>query len=303
MIVDVPSYNDLNQTATGWLNLSWDIAVNSVHAFNDLNAYLSELTEFEPAVIDQHKDNFWKERLYNLNNAVSLLHTSVEMFLKSRIAEVSPYLLIAGEAGSWPSTDSSGACSFHDFRTMDATHLCRAVNIVCSLPLPKDFPQFFERIRKHRNRIAHLNAGNFPVTAKGLLIDILTAYHFLFPNNKWTEFRREYLSSTENYSEIDFYSDDPSHSNFCYEMRAVIDILEPRFVKAFFHYNKKKRGMRCPECLNSRMKHDDTEWGFAQTTSDGTAIKCIACDTTFSISEYSQGLKKFDRPPTNGDDF
>jgi hypothetical protein len=80
-----------------------------------------------------------------LNNAISLLQQSLEIFLKAKIAEVSPFLLIAGDPQSWPSPNKLGQVEFSDFRTLDAAHLCRSARIV-STGLTDQFVQFYTRL-------------------------------------------------------------------------------------------------------------------------------------------------------------
>jgi hypothetical protein len=77
---------------------------------------------------DDDKTDYWRARTYRLNNAISLLQQSLEIFLKARIAEVSPFLLISGEPDRWPKRNSAGDVDFSDFRTLDAVQLCKAVN-------------------------------------------------------------------------------------------------------------------------------------------------------------------------------
>jgi hypothetical protein len=125
MISDVPSHAELDETATAWMNLSWEVTVRSLQQFDNIEDHLADLTEFSSSAIDTYKNDFWQRQRYQLNNSVALLQQSVELFLKARIAEVSPFLLIAGQPQSWPTVGSNGNRSFHDFRTLDATQLIK----------------------------------------------------------------------------------------------------------------------------------------------------------------------------------
>jgi len=130
-----------------------------------------------------------------LNNAVSLLQQSIELFLKARIAKVSPFLLIVSDPQSWPKANGSGNIDFSDFRTIDAVHLMKAATAVSPVRLPSDFPAFFERVRKARNKIVHLHAGQWRVEVKAVLIDMLAGYEMLHPVLGWVDFRNSILQA------------------------------------------------------------------------------------------------------------
>ena len=87
------------------------------------------------------------------------------------------------------------------------------------------------------------------------------------------------------------YDEDFTHSNFVRELVATINVLEPRFIREFFQYDPRKKGMCCPECLIRRAKGDDFEPTFAQRQKDGT-IRCIACATTYTANDYAAKMKE-----------
>lgn len=120
-----------------------------------------------------------------------------------------------------------------------------------------------------------------------MLIEILTAYRFLFPTGNWNSFRREYINSLGKYSEISTYEENDTHDTFCFELAAAIELLEPRFVKKFFDFDKKKRGLICPECISRHSKWCGEQWAFAQRRKEGK-IFCIACDTEYTNEEYEE---------------
>jgi DNA-binding ferritin-like protein (Dps family) len=117
MIVGVPDANELRETAIGWLNLAWEVAINEVREFQEVDEYFDALArEYEEEPRQEEINKFWDTSRYNLNNAISLLQQSLEIALKARIAEVSPYLLIAGDPQSWPTVNSSNnEADFADF--------------------------------------------------------------------------------------------------------------------------------------------------------------------------------------------
>ena len=148
--------------------------------------------------------------------------------MKARIAEVSPFLLIAGDPRSWPKPkDGSNDIDFSSFRTIDAVQLCAAVNAVSAVPLSKEFVEFYDRLRQARNKIAHLNASAIVIEVRYLLVDILTAQRHLFPSLRWTAFRLEYLRSTEQHysSKHPVIGDDYTGDAMTSEAKAALQTL------------------------------------------------------------------------------
>jgi hypothetical protein len=292
MIVGVPNHHDLNETATGWLNLAWDIVTHEAETFQEIEFLFRELEEQHGKTkAEQVVAEHWGAKRLKLNNAISLLQQSLEIFLKAKIAEVSPFLLIAGDPQSWPSPNKLGQVEFSDFRTLDAAHLCRSARIV-STGLTDQFVQFYTRLRKERNKIAHLNASSIKAEVSAILVDILTAHKHLFPTELWVDFRKRYLVSTGEYTDKEalFTGDDYTHDKVCREVSAALSELEPRHAKQFFEYDTRKKGLSCPKCLE--LRSGDDEWRFAQKQQDGS-IKCIACLTSYNQSDYKRAIVEF----------
>jgi hypothetical protein len=290
MIIDVPSHDELRETAIGWLNLAWEVTIETLVSFKETVSYLEEDLDEEPPV--RARDVYWHDKRYKLNNAVALLQQSIELLLKARIAEISPYLLIAGDPHTWPKIDDNGEVSFLEFRTIDASQLIRVAGIATASQLPSDFKAFFERVRIQRNKIAHLNAGNMRIEAHKILVDILTAYKFFYPDDNWVEFRKKYMVSTGEYSVVFAYQDDVTHSNFLYELDAALSSLENRYTKAFFGFDKRKKARFCPNCKSLQADWDDRDPDFVQDRTDGN-LGCAACGMTFTPEEYSASLAEW----------
>jgi hypothetical protein len=151
MIVGVPDFDELHNTAIGWLNLAWGIAIRD----------LSDSQEFEEFAQTAESDGQQqveatatpKSWSYELNNAISLLQQSLEIELKARIAKVSPFLLIAGDPQSWPKAGKSRQVDFSDFRTLDSVHLCKICDVVSEHPLPPQLSRSTARCARHGTRL------------------------------------------------------------------------------------------------------------------------------------------------------
>lgn len=291
MIVGVPDHHVLKDTAIGWMNLAWDAAIAEAKSFQEAE-FLYEGIEQEhgaevaKTAIVKH----WRAKQLLLNNAFSLLQQSLEIALKARIAEVSPFLLIAGDARSWPKAkDGSNVIDFSSFRTIDAVQLCGAVNTVSDALLSNEFIQFYDRLRQSRNKIVHLNASAVIIEVKSLLVDVLTAQKHLFPDVRWTTFRYDYIRSTEQYHDKDnlFTGDDYTRDVMTSEVNTVLQALDSDHLKEFFFFDDAKEAYRCPHCLEGRNTDDESE--FVQLAGRDR-MQCVACLSSYSVAEYKQAI-------------
>jgi hypothetical protein len=230
MIVGVPDYDELHDTAVGWLNLAWEITIHEVSEFQDAATLFDDMAQVhgvEHAKAEAVK--YWNTARYKLNNAISLLQQSLEIELKARIAKVSPYLLIVGDPQSWPKM-RSGQVDFTEFRTLDSLHLCRVCDLVSHGPLPSKFVQLYGEVRKARNKIAHLNAGTIKAEASGILQTILTAHGHLYDKGSWIEFRRMYMLTEQSNAPNFDYEEDFTNDRLNYEFEALCAEIEPRYL-------------------------------------------------------------------------
>src|SRR6266850_100034 len=238
MIVGVPDHQALRDTAIGWMNLAWDTAIEEAQGFQDVEDLYDDIEQEHGADVAQTAiAKHWRAKQLTLNNAFSLLQQSLEIALKAKIAEVSPFLLIAGDPRTWPKPkDGSNCIDFSNFRTIDAVQLCGAANAVSAAPLSKDFTEFYDRLRQSRNKIAHLNASAIIIEVKSLLLDILAAQKHLFPDVRWTTFRNEYLRSTEQYHDKDnlISGDDYTPDVMTSEVKTALQALDSDHLKEFF---------------------------------------------------------------------
>jgi hypothetical protein len=292
MIVGVPDHDVLKDTAIGWMNLAWDIAIDEARNFQDAEFIYKDIAnehgeDVAMTAIAKH----WNAKRLLLNNAVSLLQQSLEIALKAKIAEVSPFLLIAGDPRTWPKAkDASNTIDFSNFRTIDAVQLCSAVNTVSARPLSTEFVEFYDRLRQSRNKIAHLNTSAISIEVKALMVDILTAQKHLFPDVRWTTFRYDYLRSTEQFDDKDslFTGDDYTPDVMIGEVNTALQALDPDLLEEFFGFDESKPAHRCPHCLHGRNQSDD-ECEFVQMTEAGR-FKCIVCTSDYAVADYKQAI-------------
>ena len=108
MVIETPTAQDFAQASLVTLNLAWDIAV-------ELSARFRAAIEYDLHDAVEVSDEYWSLAQRRLRHAVILVHQSLELAMKSRIASVSPYLLIANDVNSLPKPRPDGI-PFSEFR-------------------------------------------------------------------------------------------------------------------------------------------------------------------------------------------
>lgn len=188
MITGVPSFAELSETAANWMNLAWSLTIECLSDVEQWRRFQKDGGLDSDALLRQEAKQIRAQR-YRITNGFSLHQQSLELFLKARIAEVSPFLLISGDQRTWPKPKPNENLDFTELRTIDATELCKVVNTVSAAPVSSDFVKLFDDLRKQRNKIIHLGTGNVVFQSTAILANILTTHKELFPNELWQQFR------------------------------------------------------------------------------------------------------------------
>ena len=98
MIIEVPTSSDFMTASLNSLNLAWSIIIQ-LH-FELKNAKVSDWDSDGDVT-----DEYWQKSQAPLGNALILVQQGFELSLKSRIAAVSPYLLLSKDLRDWPASD------------------------------------------------------------------------------------------------------------------------------------------------------------------------------------------------------
>jgi len=122
--------------------------------------------------------------------ASSVAQQAVEFVLKSRIAAVSPFLLIAGNPREWPRNPGMANTAFAEFRMIDAQDLVRAHDAVAAHRLDPKFVRRYDELRKRRNTIVHTVDTRAALQVTDVVVDILQMYRLLFPDGNWIQVRQ-----------------------------------------------------------------------------------------------------------------
>jgi len=153
--------------------------------------------------------------------------------------------------------------------------------------LPPQFVQLYADIRKTRNKIAHLHAGNIKTEAGEILRKILTAHGHLYDKDTWMEFRRKYMFTEHKNSPYFEFNEDYTNDRLNLEFEALRWHLKPSILREFFGYDVKKRPLTCFTCMERRTRTCDRIWDFAQKQKAG-GVKCVVCSHQYADAEYKE---------------
>lgn len=275
MIIDIPDKTDFFQSGISMLNLAWD----SVAAlYVDLE--ISELEDWDDD--GEVKEEFWQAAQRPISVALALAQQGIELLIKGRIAEISPFLLLAGSPREWPSRCNERDTPFADFRTIEAHELVRAHDAVADTRLTNSFKTQFERLRRLRNLIFHGVDRSERPKAEDVFRIILEAVGCLHQPKSWIRTRRDYL---ENTPRSVAYSSDQVEPILISEALNVIRLLNPSEILQYFGFNKKQRAYICNNCaVNCR--DDGFELKIAllsPNTASSTKVYCFICDNHYPV--------------------
>lgn len=269
MISDIPSHDDFFNEGISLLSFAWDTVVN----------LLTDLSESEYYGIDISEvgDAFWLSSKQTLTTSLAIAQQGVEFILKGKIAEVSPFLLIAGNPKDWPKQGDGQPLSFSEFMTIDAQDLVKVHDTVATVKLENDFKIKYQELRKKRNTIIHTVNKNLTIHVTDVIVDILEVHKALFPGENWVCVRREFL---ENSPTSQLHSTDWVEQRVIWEFSIITDLLQPKHMYKFFGFNKKQRRYMCPNCyhVNVDAQLKPRTAVLNPNTPESTTLYCYVCD-------------------------
>ena len=237
MIIDIPTSEDFYISGKELLDFAWNIVVAELLSEID---YVGSSRD-----IDQNElDAYWRAAKRKLSTALSITQQGVEFILKGKIADVSVFILIAGDPSKWPSSSQENI-KFSQFRMLDAQDLIKVHNMVSKTSLPESFTKEFNQLRETRNSIIHSIDKNLNIRAMEVVNSILFMHKYLFPNETWGQVRKEFLLNDSS-SQIE--GTDHVINTVCTEIALIFKLLDPAKVKTYFGIDKKQRKYFCPEC-------------------------------------------------------
>lgn len=274
MITDIPSHDDFRRTGLGLLDIAWDNAAGLV--MDLANSEYSGPADPEMAAA------FWEASGQRLSVSLATAQQAVEFILKSRIAEISPYLLIGSLPRDWPRKCDQQDTQFADFRTIDAQDLLRVHDAVVSVRLGPDFLTKFEELRKARNAITHTVDNRVSPHVADVVRDILAVYRLLFPEGNWFAVRREYL---EHSPIAELYSGDFVDEQLVLEFECIDALLGDGELSVCLGRSDSLQFV-CPICARA-VDGETRSPRCAFASADKTAVECVLCGKVTSVMPAS----------------
>ena len=202
MIENIPNPGLLCNSGIEQLNFSWQIVIDTLK--------LLKSAQDQGELYDWQIDEFWRSSRRNLLSAYAQVFQGVELIIKGKIAEVSPYILIDNlvektKGCANPEKNPKGkkvSIDFSEFKTIQESELLNVYMGVSDCVLEQSFIERYEKMRKMRNKIMHLEIQGFETPdklkelANEIIENILCMFNTLMPNKKWMDCRATSISGS-----------------------------------------------------------------------------------------------------------
>ncbi|MCB0321802.1 MAG: hypothetical protein KDD60_12820 [Bdellovibrionales bacterium] len=247
MIQDIPTPEEFNEVGLNLIHASWEQVFDLFTEFDDIS-YTIEMQE-EPSVAEESA-RYWEAAKQSLTRSYAMVHQAVEFFLKGRISEVSPYLLIGGSPSGWPSRCDSEDKSFSDFRVINSEDLVKVANTVHRNKLSDDFRLWFHELRTNRNKIMHTVEKRLNFTPEDLIPVILEACEFFVGERAFCKSHMAYLERTPLYNVQAMREEGYPYllERMHRHVKAALDRLSPAQTQKYFGFDKRRASCCCPSC-------------------------------------------------------
>lgn len=274
MITNIPIADDYYTSGKELLNFAWDTTANLLIEFDQADYYGYDESEIS--------DAYWAAAKRTLITAVTIVQQAVELIIKGRIVDVSPYLLISDIPSRWPSPYEGGAIDFELFRTIDAQDLIRVHDTFANQAFDAHFVEKFHNLRAVRNIVMHSAGKKISVPVAEVIDSVLYMHNALFPGESWFKTRREFLRRAPS-SQLG--ADEFATNTTCWEASIVVKLLPPAKVESYLGI-KKQRLYFCPGCLDDANTDNGFDHKLAVLRPKGphsTKLYCPVCDVTHNV--------------------
>lgn len=285
MIKNLPSEEGLRTAALRSYFRAWDSIITGIIDFGQTYSEIEPFNADAGDGWDEERQAYVDAWQPELHAAQALLQNANELALKSRIAAVSPYLLLLNADLRFSSIAQD--VDFSELRTLDAVDLPRAVNTLTSTPVNAAYVERYGELRSSRNKYEHLGDTNTPLDPVKLLTSMAQTYFDLWPNRMWLKDRNE----AGEFSRRGFFSDKNwSHTQetlHCFEYDR--EYIPNSLFKRIFGTKKSDVKFACPDCMSDWAV---TRWGPAASEvrvayydSEAKSMHCLVCDKSFAANQ------------------
>jgi hypothetical protein len=278
MITDIPTPNDFFEAGINLLNVSWQ---NLAELLLDLK-FASHEDWYE--LTDESRE-YWAVSQNLLGASLTLILQGTEFLLKGMIAEISPYLILAGSVNDWPRKSHVQDRSFSDFKTIDAQDLVKVHDTVAPKRLDPEFDQFFQDLRRKRNAFVHSVERKEFLVPRDILLAILQSTYYLIGPHSWLALLRDFLIKGEPKAVI--FPDAEEDYRIPWQIRHILLLLKPSESKKYLGINKKQRRYVCTVCrdLYSQFEEEDSYYTsiLMPNTPSSQNLYCYVCGTQHNV--------------------
>jgi hypothetical protein len=282
MIVNLPTSEAMNTTALKLYFRAWHGIVGVLHDFDQV--YHGEVKDW----IEPSDGNYADERADYIENAQEELHAILsivqqanELALKSRIAAVSPYLLLLNNHLVFSAIGSD--TEFASLRTLDAVDLPKAVNTLTQIPVGPKYMQRYSELRIQRNQYTHLGDTSSALDPFKMSATMIEQYLELWSTRSWWKDRVEATHGREG-----FFED--KHWSPLQEIMFLLDydrlLIPAADFKKLFGVKKSDVRFGCHKCQSdwavSRNGPIIKETRTAFYDKSKKTIHCLICDEDFA---------------------
>jgi len=279
MIENIPEPSDFDRAAKASFFSAWNELMHTLADF-DMVFPLGEDSKDGWA---EEREEYFEHCQAELEKIISQTAQANELALKSRICEVSPFLLILGTDPKFKITQDS--IDFSELRTVDAVDLPGMVNSLCANKLSDSFNTRYSKVRKLRNRISHQGAAGSKISPVDLVSLLCEQYADLWPEKRFLKDWHEYLSSTR----FSFFHDG-KWSTAGMEMIEMLEVFFEKAtsgqIKSLTGYEKNKRRYACGNCYYNESignTGDGMENYRAAYLVSETVLRCQICGGESSV--------------------
>lgn len=272
MVINIPTADDFYTSGEELLNFAWDAIAKLIRNLNEAKYY--------DVNTDEIKEEYWEGANRTLSTSLTVIQQGVEFFIKGRIAEVSPYLLIAEPIIKIPgfSSESPVSVDFSKFKTIDANDLLKIHNIFSNSILSGVLETRFNDMRERRNAIMHSVSRLNALKVKEVLEYLLYMHREFFPDKTWAERRVHFL---EQSPDAILFEEEFAIVATHIEISETIELLSKSEVLKYFGIEKSQRSYYCPKCKSDAYGDNPFEIQLARLRSkkaNENKLYCPVCN-------------------------
>ena len=254
---------------------AWEIIFQIIHDFKEYQEWSAETGGDEKDLRDYSV--VATEEIYEV---YTLAAHANELFLRGKLCEVSPYLLLVNTNNSF---SRGREVDFTELRTVDAVDLPKIVEVTTNFSVSDEFVGFFNKLRSQRNKITHLGSAEISVEIMEITSLLCLQYSLLWGDDLWWH-RRFLHESRSRYAYLSGDWEDAETTRVLNRLKTLKRHLSKSNFQKIFGHAKGERAWICGRCWpNSGISDYDEARGYESVYIKGKKACCIICHKDFRI--------------------